>query len=153
MAGALKDEVFGEFDWGGREYCSGTLTFLGTAIQWSIELDCSEEPTVQDFEDALRAAKQVYGRLTPDWELDSRNEAARQVLDSVYHQSEEEAPPDQIAKLVGDMHVDKLEFMFTPGDDTANVSLRYTSPKTFPNQKIMVQFDEHLKAWEVTLQG
>lgn len=153
MAGALHDEVFGEFVWGDREYCSGTLKFLGAAVPWSLELDGSEDPTAQDFEDALRAAKQVYRQMTADWELESRREAARQALDAVYLQSQEHAPPDQIAKLVEDMQVDRLDFLFTPGHDTANVTLGYTSPKTFPNQKVMVQFDEQLKPWEVTLQG
>jgi hypothetical protein len=153
MAGTLHDDVFGDFDWGNTEYCSGTLTFLGATIPWSLELDCSEDPTARDFEDAIPLAKATYRKLTAAWELESRKEAARQVLASVYHQSQEAPPSDQIAKLVEDMQIDRIDFLCTSGNDTANVTLRYTSPKVFPAQKIVVQFDEHLKPWEVTLQS
>lgn len=153
MAGTLHDEVFGDVAWGASEYCSGTLKFLGAATPWSLELDCNDDPTAQDFEDAIELSKAIYRKLTPSWEIESRKEAARQVLASVYLQSQEAPPSDQIAKLVEDMQIDRIDFLCSPGDNTANVTLRYTSPKVFPSQKIAVQFDEHLKPWEVTLQS
>ena len=153
MAGRFHDEVFGDVDWGASEYCSGTFTFLGVATPWSLELDCSDDPTAQDFEHAIELSKAIYRKLTANWELESRKEAARQVLASVYLQSQEAPPSDEIAKLVEDMQIDRIDFLYTSGDDTANVTLRYTSPKVFPAQKVAVQFDEHLKPWEVTLQS
>lgn len=152
MAGTLHDDVFGDFAWGDTEYCSGTVQWFGVTIPWSIELDCGGAPTARDFEDAVRRAKHAFGKLTPASELESRQAAARQVLDAVYHQSAEQAPPDHVTRLVEDMRIDSIDFSFAPRDAPATITLTYTSQKVLPAQKIVVQFDEKLKPWEATLQ-
>ena len=147
----LDDDVFGRLEWSeDGTYCKGTVVFLGLSMPLAIELD-TFEATEAERHDAVVKSKIVFQQLDHEWENKSKIAAAKEVLEAVYCQSEDDATPEYLEKLLADMSLSLLYFVYSCDEEHAFPLLNYDALNCFPDMGIQIQFTPELSIDEVTL--
>jgi len=145
------DAVFGDLQWSPDNPCwRGTINFLRKRLPLSIDLDLLE-PSDDDWQSAIEAAKPVYAQLDGAWELKSRRDAARELTEGTFSQSDYEPTEENIDELFADMVLVSLDFTYIDDDEQAHPQLGYVARKCFPDMRISIQFNYDLSIDEVTV--
>jgi hypothetical protein len=146
LPAALESAVFGPLR---RE--DGFWTGSILMIPGKPKIKVTIEPDLSDSTDAemtaqLKAAEQMYRRLTADLEATLRRNAADDVINASRQQSDTQASQLEYEQLAGDMVLAEIGFYA----DMA--TFVWSSPKYFPNQRITLRVDSDLQVDEVMVQ-
>ena len=141
--------VFSKLNWiddGG--YWEGNVNFHGTSLTTLIDFDI-HEPRQSDRQLAREAAAALLQQLTPEWEQRCRRDAAAEITEASYSQSDQPVTESMIAELFADLKLTALEFTYCPDDSCVTGTLGYDSPKCFPDMNVQINFNSDLSIDEV----
>ena len=152
MKTTIHDDVLGKLTWSDEESSwDGQLEFLGLRMPLTIELDLLE-PSEEERQQAINLAREQFVKLDTQWESQSKQVAAQELIEAVYQQAEDEPAGHEVGELISDMLLRSLDFIFMSDEEVAVPYLSYVSPSCFPDMQINIQFRDDLSIDEVMLE-
>ena len=140
---------FAELNWDDDgKHWSGNVSFDGTSLPTFISFDINA-PSESDRERARDAATILLQQLTTEWERRCRHDAAAEITEAAYSQSDQPVTESLVAELLADLKLTALEFMYCTEESSVLGTLGYVSPKCFPDMNVQINFNSDLSIDEV----
>jgi hypothetical protein len=149
MHNSFHDRVFGNLHWSAKCW-KGTVQFLGRQLPLLIDFDIID-PSDEEKRIALESSRNVYPLLNEEWEQNARLDAARQVTEAAYCQTDHVPADEDVQQVLNDMNLESLDLTYSSDDAAVFPYLAYSCPNCFPDMRICIQFSTRLTIDEVTI--